>query len=141
MSVGEWWWRVAESLIQGRLKSYPFPGGILAAAISMTYNGMLHRLDISTFCLRVIAASDFRSSEIFKNLGLSLPTITFLVNSRADNHFYKYIYICFKYYTVWNQFFLIEVHVQVFYIQIWSECETLPLFFLLKAMVYRKNLL
>ena len=120
MSVGEWWWRVAESLIQGRLKSYPFPGGILAAAISMTYNGMLHRLDISTFCLRVIAASDFRSSEIFKNLGLSLPTITFLVNSRADNHFYKYIYLL---QILYSMTFYIKIHIKVFYVQIWSKCE------------------
>ena len=113
--MGEWWWRVAESLIQGRLKSHPFPGGILAAAISMTYNGMLHRLDISTFCLRVIAASDFRSSEIFKNLGLSLPTITFLVNSRAHNHFYKYIYLL---QILYSMTFYIKIHVKVFYVQI-----------------------
>ena len=38
-----------ESVIQGRLKSHPFPGGILAEAISMTHSGMLFRLHISTF--------------------------------------------------------------------------------------------
>ena len=36
-----------ESPIQGQ----PFPGGILAEAISMTHTGMLYQLDISTFYL------------------------------------------------------------------------------------------
>ena len=36
--------------------------------------------------------------EIYKNLGLPLSTITFTVNSHADNHFYNYI--CFKCYTL-----------------------------------------
>ena len=38
-----------ENLIQGHLKSHPFPGGILAKAIRMTHSGILHRVDISTF--------------------------------------------------------------------------------------------
>ena len=38
-----------EGLIQDQLKSQPFPGGILAEAISMTHSGMLYRLDISRF--------------------------------------------------------------------------------------------
>ena len=32
--MSEEWWGEVESLIQGRLKLYPFPGGILAEAIS-----------------------------------------------------------------------------------------------------------
>ena len=41
-----------------------------------------------------VAVSDFRPLEIYKNLGLSLSTITFTVKkSHADNHFYKYIYL------------------------------------------------
>ena len=47
--MGEEWWGEIESLIQGWLKLYPFPGGILAEAINMTHSGMLYRLDISTF--------------------------------------------------------------------------------------------
>ena len=48
------------------------------------------------------AVSNFLLLEIYKNLGLPLPSNTFKVNSHADNLFYKYI--CFKYYTVWNHF-------------------------------------
>ena len=38
-----------ENLIQGQLKSHPFPGGILAEAISMTHSVILYQMDISTF--------------------------------------------------------------------------------------------
>ena len=48
-------------------------------------------------------------------------------------------------YTVWNQLFLIKIHIKnltkVFYIQIWFKCHTLLLFFLMKAMVYRKKII
>ena len=37
-----------------------------------------------------IAVSDFRPLEIYKNLGLPLPAITF-TNSQVDSQFYKYI--------------------------------------------------
>ena len=37
--------------------------------------------------------SDFRPFEIYKNLGHPWPAIPFSVNSHADNHFYKYIYL------------------------------------------------
>ena len=40
------------------------------------------------FNLWTIAISDFRL-EIFKNLGLTLSTISFTVKNHADNHFYK----------------------------------------------------
>ena len=44
--------------------------------------------------LWAIAVSDFRCLEIYKNLGLGFPlsAITFTINRRAGNHFYKYIY-------------------------------------------------
>ena len=76
--------------------------------------------------LWVIAITDFRPLEIYKNLDLIPSTITFTVGSQADNHFYKYN--CFKYYTVWNYFF-IKIHIRVFYFQIWIKCETQQPFF------------
>ena len=47
--MGEEWWDGVESLPQGQLKLHPFPGEILAKAISMTHSGMSYRLDISVF--------------------------------------------------------------------------------------------
>ena len=43
--------------------------------------------------LWTIAVSDSYLLEIYKNLGFLLSTITFTVNSHADNHFFKYIYL------------------------------------------------
>ena len=40
-----------------------------------------------------MAVSDFLPLEIYKNLGPLVSSITFTVNNRADNHFYKYIYL------------------------------------------------
>ena len=40
-----------------------------------------------------MAVSDFPPLEIHKNFSLPLSTITFTINSHADNHFYKYIYL------------------------------------------------
>ena len=48
-----------------------------------------------TFFFWTIAVSDSYLLETYKNLGFLLSTVTFTVNSHADNHFYKYI--CFKY--------------------------------------------
>ena len=48
------------------------------------------------FCvlfLWTIAISDFCPLGICKNLDLPLSTNIFIVNSRADNHFYKYIFV------------------------------------------------
>ena len=42
--------------------------------------------------LWAITVSDFRLLEIYKNLDLPLSSITFTVNSHADNHFFQYIY-------------------------------------------------
>ena len=43
--------------------------------------------------LWTIAVLDFRPLKIYKNLGLPLSTITFTVNSHADNHFYEYLFV------------------------------------------------
>ena len=50
--------------------------------------------------LWVIAASDLRPPEIYKNLCLPLSTVTFTVNSYAYNDFYKYIYLFQKLFSV-----------------------------------------
>ena len=61
---------------------------------------MIHcrMLVVSTgyFCalfLWAIVVSDIFPLEIYKNLVLSLSSMTFTANSQADNHFYKYIYL------------------------------------------------
>ena len=94
------------------------------------------------FCfsfLWAIAVSNFCPMEIYQNVGLPLFTITFTVNSHPDSITIN-IFICFKYYTVWNQFFFsIKIHVKVFYIQIWFKCEAPLLFFKIKTMIYRKK--
>ena len=101
-------WDGAESRIQGQLISHPFPGGISAKAISITHSGMLHRPDISTFY--------FYEPWMFQILVpwkfiKTYSAFTFTGSSYADNHFYKYI--CFKFYTVRDPFF-IKIHVKVF---------------------------
>ena len=90
------------------------------------------------YVLWTIAASDFRPLEIYKNIALPLSTISFIVNSHADNHFYKYIYLFQLLYSMKSIFF-IKIRVEAFYIQIWFKCETPLLFFITKTMVYRKN--
>ena len=93
--------------------------------------------------LSTIAVSDFRPLEIYKTLGLPLSTITFTVNSQADNHFYKYLFVSNIRQCEFS--FFIKIHVQVltkvFYIQIWIKCETPLAFFLIRTIVYRKKLL
>ena len=60
----------------------------------MTNYGKLYQLDISSFYFyKPFAVPDFCLLEIYKKLGLPLSAITFTVNSHADNHFYKYIYL------------------------------------------------
>ena len=78
---GACWW-VRSSVVGQKVK-----------ATSMTHSGMLHKRDISVLFLWATVVSDFRSLEIYKNLGLSLSTITFTVNSHTDNHFYKYLFV------------------------------------------------
>ena len=55
-----------------------------------------------------IAVSGFRPLEIYQNLGLSLSSVTFTVNSRADYHFYKYIYLFQILYSMKSVFFLLK---------------------------------
>ena len=103
---------------------------------------------VSTGCFYVlfswaITVSDFRLLEIYKNLDLPFSTITFTVNSNADNHFYKYICLC-QILCSTKQFFIkihIKVLTKVFYIQTWFLCETLLLRFLRGTMVCIKKLL
>ena len=56
--------------------------------------------------LWTIAVSDFRSLEIYKNWSRPLSTITFTVNSHADNYFYKYIYLFQILYSMKSVFLL-----------------------------------
>ena len=86
----------------------------------MTYSSMLYRLNLF---LWAIAVSDFCSLEIYKNLGVPLSIITFIVNSHEDNHFYKCIY-------------LFQILSQLFYF----KCERQLWFFPIKTMVYLKTL-
>ena len=96
-SVGEGLWGEIESLTQGQLKSHVFPTRILAEAISMTHSGLLYQLDISTFYFYEPLLFQILSLENLLKLRPSLFTITFTVNSHADNHFYKYIYLLATY--------------------------------------------
>ena len=66
--------------------------------------------------------------EIYKNLGPPLCSITFTVNSRVDNHFYKYIY-------------LFQILHSMKSVLLLKYTLTSPLFFLMKAMVYRKKII
>ena len=92
--------------------------------------------------LWTIAVSDFHPLQIYKKLGVPLSTITFTVNSHADKHFYKYLFVSNIIQCEFS--FFIKIHVQVltkvFYIQTWIKCETLLVFFLIRTIVYRKKL-
>ena len=96
------------SCVYGQLKSYLFPARNLAEAITMTHSDMSYRLEISTV----------------------YSTATQIATSIN-------IFISFKYYTVWNQFF-IEIHVKVldqgFLVPSWCKCETPLLLFLIKTI-------
>ena len=74
---------------------------ILAEAISMTHSDMLYRLDTCKFHFNEpLLFQIFVSWNLYK-LWLSLVYYHFYrVSNNADNHFFKYIFICFKYYTV-----------------------------------------
>ena len=50
-----------------------------------------------------------------KRFSLPLSAITFIVNSHADNHFYKYIYLFQILYSM-KWVFFIKMHVKVFHI-------------------------
>ena len=72
-----------------------------------------------------------------------MSTITFTVNSDADNLFYKYIYLFQILYSV-KSVFVMKIHVKVltkvFYIQIRFKYERLLSFFLIRTIVYKKKL-
>ena len=62
--------------------------------------------------------SGFRCLEIYKNLVLSLSTITFTVNSHADNHLCKYIYLfqilyCIKFILIYYSIFKFDLNVKL----------------------------
>ena len=68
----------------------------------LTHSDMLYQLDISNFHFyEPLPFQIFFSGKFLKLLGLSSCTITFTVRNHGDN-----IFICFTYYTVWNQFSL-----------------------------------
>ena len=56
--------------------------------------------------LWAISVSDFLPLEIFNNLGPPFSSITFTVNSHANNHFYKYIYLFQTLYGMKSAFLL-----------------------------------
>ena len=67
--------------------------------------------------------------------------IDFTVNSHADSHFYKYIYLFQISYSV-ESIFVIIIHVtKILCIQIWFICVTPPTFFLIRIIFYRKKTL
>ena len=65
--------------------------------------------------LWAIVVSDFLPLEIHKHLVLPLSSITFTANSRADNHFYKYISLLQILYNMKSE--------KVFHIQVWFKYE------------------
>ena len=69
----------------------------------------------------------------------TLLTFTFTVNSHADIHFHIYVYL-FQILCSMKSVVFIRIQVKDFYIQIWFECETPLLLFLIRNMVYRKKL-
>ena len=142
--MGEGWWGGAESLIQGQLKLHPFPGRNLAKAISMTNSGMLYRLDISTFYFdEPLLFQIFVPWKFIKTY--ALPCLLSLLQSKVTQiTIFINIFICFKYYAVWNQFFLLKYrcsifNFKVFYIQTWFTYEAPLLFFQIKTMIYRRK--
>ena len=99
----------AESLIQGQLKSHLFPAGILAKATSMTHSDMFYRLDISTFyfyeslLLQIFFPWKYIKTSLIKT---GFPCLLSLLQSTAMHITISInIFICFKYYALWNQFF------------------------------------
>ena len=81
----------------------------------MTHSDMLYQQDVSTFYLY-----EPLLFQIFvpwkKNLDHPLSTISFTVNSQADNLFYKYFYLFQVLYTV-EISFLIKIQLKIFYIE------------------------
>ena len=127
-------------------------GKVLFSAIASFYSRSFNRNNkhdtfsrvISTGYLYVlflwaIPVLDFCPMEIYINLGLPLSTITFTVNSHANNHCYKYIYLFQMLYSMKSVFF-IKIKTKFFYNQILFKCETPVLFFHKRTMAYSKKL-
>ena len=78
---------------------------------------MLYRLDISTIYLY----APFLFFKIFipwKSVKIHRPSLVILSLLKASaTHIILYIniFICFKYYIIWNQFFKIKIHVKEFF--------------------------
>ena len=100
------------------------------------HSGLLHQLDISTFYFYDPLL--FQIFFLWKFINIySFPLLPSLLQPTAKQITISInIFICFKYYTVWNQSF-IKIHVKVCYIQVWFKREIPPLSFLIKSMVYR----
>ena len=105
-------------------------------SIRMIHSGLLYRLDISTF--RFYEPLLFQIFFPWKFINIySFPCLPSLLQPTAKQITISInIFICFKYYTAWNQFF-IKIHVKVCYIQVWFKREIPPLNFVIKGMVYR----
>ena len=112
--IGGWW------MVECCRKSYIEPAEIAFFSSRNfsrnnkhdTFWQVLSTKYLYTLFLWAIAITDFSPLEIYKNLDLPLSPISFAVNSRASNHFYKYI--CFKYHTVRNYFFLLKYMLRFF---------------------------
>ena len=92
-------------LFFGGAKSYSGPAEItsfssrdFSETINMTHSDMFYRLNISTFhfyeplLFQIFVPWKFIKPSLYKNC-LPLSAIAFTVNSHADNHFYKYLYL------------------------------------------------
>ena len=84
--------------------------------------------------------SDFRLLEIYKDLSHPSSTITFALNSHADNHFYKNIYL-FQISNIiqYEISFFIKYTLRFFIYKFEIKCEAPLLFFQLKTMIFRKK--
>ena len=78
--------------------------------------------------LWAFAVSHFLPLEIYSNLGLPLSTVTFTVNSHADNHFFKYIYL-FKILCSMKSVFLLKYTLRIFIFKIYLNIKHRSYFF------------
>ena len=80
---------------------------------------MLYKLDIFRFYFsEPLQFQIFFVLEIYKNLVLPLSTVTFTVNSHADNNFYKYLSFFQILYSM--KFFLLKCTLRGFFIFIFG---------------------
>ena len=101
-------------------------------------NGYLYFLFLWT-----IADSNFRPLEICKKIDFPLSVITFTVNSHAENHFHKHIYLIQMLYSMKSVFlskYTLRFLPRFFNIQIWFKWETPLLIFLIRTSSTEKKL-